>query len=129
MVVTVTVFTGTPPANGTPRYVPADGVDILEVQERVINDILRSAQEQQAIEAAPKQIDPIQQTVITALRGNLRGAGVDRRQVIRPRTRKPAVMPSHRQPHCIDDHHLPFSIFSCQCHTPVVHGVTFSLNS
>ena len=66
----------------TPRYVPAEGVDIFEVQERVIDDILRSAQEQQAIEAAPKQIDPIQQTVITALRGHLGGAGVDRRQVL-----------------------------------------------
>jgi hypothetical protein len=59
----------------TPRYVPAADVDIFQIQERVIEDILRSAQEQPAIEAAPKQIDPIQQTIITALRGHLGGAG------------------------------------------------------
>jgi len=44
----------------------------------VIEDILRSVQEQEAIEAAPKILDPIQQTVITLLRGYLSSPMVKR---------------------------------------------------
>src|SRR5690606_19378014 len=66
----------------TPRYLPTEHIDIFEVQEAVIQDIVRSSQEQQAIEAAPKQIDPIQQTVITTLRGHLSAPGVDRAEML-----------------------------------------------
>lgn len=52
----------------TPRYIPTGDVDIFAVQEAVIQDILQSAQEQQTVEAAPRKIDPVQQTLITLLR-------------------------------------------------------------
>ena len=45
--------------------------DVFKIQEKVIEDILNSVQEQAAIEAAPKIVDPLQQTVITVLRGYL----------------------------------------------------------
>ena len=60
----------------TPRVV--GDVNVFEVQEKVIEDILRSVQEQEAIEAAPKILDPIQQTVITLLRGYLSSPMVKR---------------------------------------------------
>lgn len=66
----------------TPRYIPTNGVNIFEVQEAVIEDILRSAQEQQALEAAPKRIDPIQQTIITTLRGHLSAPGINRAEML-----------------------------------------------
>jgi len=47
----------------------------------VLDDILRSVQEQEAIEAAPKILDPIQQTVITLLRGYLNSPLVKRHEV------------------------------------------------
>ena len=66
----------------TPRYLPTGGIDIFEIQEAVIQDILRSSQEQQAIEAAPKQIDPVQQTIITMLRGCLSAPDVNRAEML-----------------------------------------------
>jgi len=45
----------------TPRVV-AD-YNVFDLQEKVIADILQSHQRQQAIQAAPKVIDPIQQTI------------------------------------------------------------------
>jgi hypothetical protein len=53
----------------TPRVV--GDTDVFAIQEKVIEDILASVQEQQALEAAPKILDPLQQTVITLLRGYL----------------------------------------------------------
>jgi hypothetical protein len=41
--------------------------DVFAVQERVIADILGSVRHQQAVEAAPKIVDPVQQLVATAL--------------------------------------------------------------
>jgi hypothetical protein len=63
----------------TPRVV--GDADVFEIQEKVIQDILDSVQQQQAVEAAPKILDPIQQTVITALRGYLNSPGVQRSDV------------------------------------------------
>jgi superfamily II DNA or RNA helicase len=53
----------------TPRVV--GDVDVFAIQEKVVEDILSSVHEQQALEAAPKILDPLQQTVITLLRGYL----------------------------------------------------------
>jgi hypothetical protein len=63
----------------TPRVV--GDVNVFEIQEKVLEDILRSVQEQEAIEAAPKILDPIQQTVITLLRGYLNSHLVKRPDV------------------------------------------------
>ena len=63
----------------TPRVV--GDVNVFEIQEKVLDDILRSVQEQEAVEAAPKILDPIQQTVITLLRGYLNSPLVKRYEV------------------------------------------------
>lgn len=55
--------------------------DIFEVQKKVIEDILQSVQEQQAVEAAPKILDPMQQNVITLLRGYLNSPAIPRQDV------------------------------------------------
>ena len=55
--------------------------DIFEIQDRVIDDIVESSREQQAIERAPKRLDPVQQTVITALRGYLNNPDVSRQEI------------------------------------------------
>jgi hypothetical protein len=50
-----------------------EGVDVFEIQERVIADILGSVEHQQAVEAAPKILDDVQQlaaTVLQAQRNN-----------------------------------------------------------
>jgi hypothetical protein len=54
----------------TPRLVPVEGeVDIFALQEQVIASIVQSSIEQVAVEEAPKQLDHIQQTIATVLRG------------------------------------------------------------
>ena len=56
-----------------------------------MEDILHSVQEQRAIEAAPRTLDPLQQTVITLLRGYLDSpdlAGSEVRECMR-RLRQP----------------------------------------
>ena len=63
----------------TPRVV--GDADVFAVQEKVIEDILASVREQQALEAAPKVLDPLQQTVITLLRGYLNSPAVKRSEV------------------------------------------------
>jgi hypothetical protein len=63
----------------TPRVIGT--ADIFEIQEKVMEDILQSSREQQAIEAAPKIIDPIQQTASTALRSYLNNPQVQRKDV------------------------------------------------
>jgi hypothetical protein len=50
-----------------------EGVDVFEIQERVIADVLGSVEHQQAVEAAPKILDDVQQlaaTVLQAQRNN-----------------------------------------------------------
>ncbi|MDA0988620.1 MAG: hypothetical protein O2783_05745 [Chloroflexi bacterium] len=63
----------------TPRVV--GDADVFAAQEKVIADILASVQEQQALEAAPKVLDPLQQTVITLLRSYLNSPAVKRADV------------------------------------------------
>ena len=75
----------------TPRVV--GDCDVFAVQERVIDDILGAVQEQQAVEAAPKILDPIQQTVITLLRGYLNSPGVTRSEVRDAMQRLSSPMP------------------------------------
>ena len=60
---------------------PSD-YDIFRLQDAVIDDILRSFQEQQALEAAPTTIDPFQQTVATALQGYLNHPDLSRPRVL-----------------------------------------------
>ena len=52
--------------------------DVFAAQDKVIDDILGSVQERQAVEAAPRVLDPLQQTVMTLLRGYLNSQGTDR---------------------------------------------------
>ena len=66
-------------APDTPRVV--GDCDIFAVQDKVIDDILGSVQERQAVEAAPKMLDPLQQTVITLLRGFLNSPMIERSNV------------------------------------------------
>ncbi len=67
----------------TPRVVDAEIFgEIFDLQERAIGDIIASFQEQQALEAAPKTVDPIQQTVATAIQGYINHPDVDRRQAL-----------------------------------------------
>lgn len=67
----------------TPRVVPVDGkVDIFALQEKVIDSILQSVVEQVAVEEAPKQLDPIQQTIATLLGGYINSPAINRREVI-----------------------------------------------
>jgi Helicase conserved C-terminal domain len=67
----------------TPRVVdPEVFSSVFDLQEKVIEDIVRSVQEQRALETAPRSVDPIQQTVATALQGYLNHPDVDRRQAI-----------------------------------------------
>lgn len=67
----------------TPRVVdPEMFHSVFDLQEKVIEDILRSFQERRALEAAPRSVDPIQQTVATALQGYLNHPDVERRQAI-----------------------------------------------
>ena len=66
-------------APDTPRVV--GDCDVFAVQDKVIEDILGSVRERQAVEAAPKMLDPLQQTVITLLRGYLNNPSVERAAV------------------------------------------------
>lgn len=63
----------------TPRVIGE--ADVFAVQEEVIVDILASVQELQAMEAAPKVLDPLQQTVITLLRTYLNSPAINRSDV------------------------------------------------
>lgn len=51
---------------------------VFELQERAIESILKSAEQQIAVQAAPKAIDPIQQTIATAIQQSLNRPDVDR---------------------------------------------------
>lgn len=67
----------------TPRVVdPEMFRSVFDLQEKVIEDILRSVQEQKALEAAPRSIDSIQQIVATVLQGYLNHPDVERSRAI-----------------------------------------------
>jgi DNA-binding transcriptional regulator YhcF (GntR family) len=55
---------------------------VFDLQEKAIEDILSSYQAQRALEAAPRSIDPIQQTVVTILQGYLNHPDVKRQEAI-----------------------------------------------
>jgi len=54
---------------------------VFAIHDKVVEDILASVQEQQALEAAPKILDALQQTVITVLRGYLNSPSVARSDI------------------------------------------------
>lgn len=67
----------------TPRVVdPNMFQSIFELQEKVIEDILQSFQEQKALKLAPRSVDPLQQTIATIIQGYLNHPDVDRKQAI-----------------------------------------------
>ena len=67
----------------TPRVVdPEIFRTDFDLQERVIADILQSEEEKRALEVAPRSVDPIQQTVATALQSYLNHPDVNRREAI-----------------------------------------------
>lgn len=67
----------------TPRVVdPEELRSIFDIQEKVIEDILRSFEEQKALKAAPRSVDPIQQTLATVIQGYLNHPELERSQAI-----------------------------------------------
>lgn len=67
----------------TPRVVdPEMFRSVFNLQEKVVEDILRSAEEQRALETAPRSVDPVQQTIATVIQSYLNHPDVDRRQAI-----------------------------------------------
>jgi hypothetical protein len=63
----------------TPRVIDGDLFStVFDLQEKVIENILSSFEEQKAREAAPRSLDPIQQAVATAIQGYLSHPQVDR---------------------------------------------------
>ena len=67
----------------TPRVAdPAMFGSVFSLQEKVIDDILRSVREQKALEAAPRTVDPVQQTLATAIQSYLNHPDIDRQQAI-----------------------------------------------
>lgn len=65
----------------TPRVTGEGEVDIFDLQERAIAHILQSVQAQQAMEAAPKRLNPVQQSLATVLRGYLQHPAHDREEL------------------------------------------------
>ena len=64
----------------TPRVV--GDYDVFAAQERVIEDILRGYQEQQALDEAPKTVDPLQQTVATTIQSYMNRPEVNRQEAL-----------------------------------------------
>ncbi len=54
----------------------------FDLQEKVIDDILQSVQQQQALEEAPRALDPLQQTVATALQEYINHPDIERPRII-----------------------------------------------
>jgi superfamily II DNA or RNA helicase len=63
----------------TPRVIGE--ADVFAIQERVMDDILSSVQRQQALEAAPKIVDEVQNLVATVLQAQLNNPDLPRRKV------------------------------------------------
>ncbi len=67
----------------TPRVVDQEMFRrVFDLQEKVVGDILESEEERRALEIAPRSVDPIQQTIATALQSYLNRPDVDRRAAI-----------------------------------------------
>ena len=64
----------------TPRVV--GDYDAFAAQEKVVEDILRSYQERQALEEAPKTLDPLQQTIATTIQGVMNRPEVVRKEAL-----------------------------------------------
>lgn len=61
---------------------PTIWMQIFQLQERVIEDILGSVRQKAAMEAVPKALDPIQQTVATAIQTRLDDPAVQRDRAV-----------------------------------------------
>jgi len=55
---------------------------VFALQEEVVANILKTVVEQKALEVAPRTIDPVQQTVATAIQGYLNHPELDRKEAI-----------------------------------------------
>ncbi len=55
---------------------------VFDLQERAIEKVLQSSQQQSALEAAPRAVEPIQQTVVTLLQGYLNHPDISRPRII-----------------------------------------------
>jgi superfamily II DNA or RNA helicase len=55
---------------------------IFDHQERVVGDILRSFEEQRALQTTPRQIDPLQQTAVTVIQTYLNHPEVERPRAV-----------------------------------------------
>jgi len=55
---------------------------VFQLQERAIENILKSAEQQAAVQAAPKALDPIQQTLATIIQQHLNRPDVDRQDAL-----------------------------------------------
>ena len=55
---------------------------VFDLQEKVIEDILRSFEEQKALEVVPRSVDPIQQTVATVIQGYINHPDIERLRAI-----------------------------------------------
>ena len=67
----------------TPRVIdPEIFGAVFDIQERVVEDILRSVEEQRALEVAPRSVDPIQQTLATVIQGYMNHPDIERPRAI-----------------------------------------------
>jgi hypothetical protein len=64
----------------TPRVI--GDYEVFAIQEKIIDDILRSHQEQQALEEAPKSLDPLQQTLTTTIQSFMNRPELKRQQAL-----------------------------------------------
>jgi len=67
----------------TPRVVePEMFQQVFDLQEKVIEDILRSTENQKALELTPRKVDPVQQTVATAVQQYMNHPDLSRREAL-----------------------------------------------
>ncbi|MFX0204366.1 MAG: helicase-related protein [Candidatus Hodarchaeota archaeon] len=67
----------------TPRVVDPDMFSqVFDIQEKVIENILQSFDQQQALEKAPRTLDPIQQTIATIIQTYINRPDIDRKNAI-----------------------------------------------
>lgn len=78
----------------TPRYIPTAEIDIFAIQEQIIADIIKSSEEQIAIEAAPKATDPIQQNIKVVLGEAMNNPNFDRQEIRKLRRSIDQPMPN-----------------------------------